>query len=186
MKLGIICASDPGDITTTKNNNDIAELVTRCPYTIVMGAEETGSMASVKEIAKYNGREILVIGNEIELQRVRNADMKIPVTTIFEQLEQIYQNSDAILFLSGGTETLAAFYTFFYNKLKTKEEKPLIVYNGDHSFDPIKKDFDLRSRKNLTTRGFLEYFDLVYDIDKLAESLQKAENIYNEEKGKVK
>ena len=143
-------------------------------------------MASVKETAKYNGREILVIGNEIELQRVRNADMKIPVTTIFEQLEKIYQNSDAILFLSGGTETLAAFYTFFYTKLKNRDEKPLIVYNGDHSFDPIKKDFDLRSRKNLTTRGFLEYFDLVYDIDKLAESLQKAENIYSEEKGKVK
>ena len=186
MKLGIICASDPGDITTTRNNNGVAELVTRCPYTIVMGAEETGSMASVKEIAKYNGRKILVIGNEIELQRDRNADMKIPVTTIFEQLEQIYQNSDAILFLSGGAETLAALYTFFYNKLKTKEEKPLIVYNEDHSFDPIKKDFELRSRKNLTTSGFLEYFDLVYDINELAESLQKAENIYNEEKGKIR
>ena len=68
MKLGIICASDPGDVKTIENNNAIAELVTRRPYTIVMGAEETGSMASVKEIAKYNGREILVIGNEIELQ----------------------------------------------------------------------------------------------------------------------
>ena len=113
MKLGIICASDPGDVKTIENNNAIAELVTRRPYTIVMGAEETGSMASVKETAKYNGREILVIGNEIELQRVRNADMKIPVTTIFEQLEKIYQNSDAILFLSGSTETLAALYTFF-------------------------------------------------------------------------
>lgn len=186
MKLGIICASDPGNITTVENNSNVANLVTRRPYKIVMGAEETGSMASVKEIAQGNGREILVIGNEIELQRARIANQKIPVSTIFEQLEQIYQTSDAILFLSGGAETIAAFYTFFYNKLKTQDDKPLIVYNADHSFDSIKKDFDIRSRKDLTTPRFLEYFDLVYDYENLAISLQKAENIYNEEKGKIR
>lgn len=177
MNVGIMCGSYSGTIDTLNDNNTIAELVTRRPYNIVMSSGESGSMGQVKEIVRANKRKLIVVGNSFELVR-SHADEKIPVNSTFERTAKIYEKSDAILVLTGGTGTLSEFMAFLNNKIETKDEKPLIVYNENGNFKEILADLENRKKAGLIDDSYDLYFKVARNINDLAAFLQEAEEKY--------
>lgn len=183
-----MCSSYPANIEVSESNKFVAECITSLPYTIVMASGESGSMGQIKEIARENGRELLIVGNCFQLAR-STADIKISVKSTFERLEKIYENSDAILFLDGGIGMLSEFLSFLNNKIETDDEKPLIIYNKNGIFNFLLKDLEQRKKLGLIKDNYKEYFNEAKNLEDLALYLSKSEEFYNrmnEEKGKVK
>ena len=115
-----------------------------------------------------------MVGNPFELVR-SHADEKIPVNSTFERTAKIYEKSDAILVLTGGTGTLSEFMAFLNNKIETKDEKPLIVYNENGNFKEILADLENRKKAGLIDDSYDLYFKVARNINDLAVFLQEAE-----------
>ena len=173
MKVGIMCGSYPGNVEVNDSSKIVIEALTMKPYTIVKGAGVNGTMGKVEEIARENGREILSIGNPIEL--------KIPVMSTFERLERIYENSDVVLFLDGGVGTVSEFLSFLNNKIETEGDKPLILYNPNGIYNLLLKDLEQRRRLGLIRDNYKDYFDEAKNLNHLAYYLEKYENKFNKE-----
>ena len=184
MNLGIMCGSyESASITTRLNNSKVASLVASKDYTIVMSARESGSMRDIKEIIRENGNSLIAVGKESELDRV-DTDIKIQVSSPFERLEALYENSDIILFLTGGLGTLAELYAFYSRKIEEQDNKPLIIYNEDHSFDLLLKDLNKRNALGLIDQNYNLHLDVANNEEELVKVLEHYEKI--KEKGKCR
>ena len=184
MKLGIMCGSLEANLDVRGINSYVAKLIAGKDYDWVMGSGNTGSMHDIKEIAMENGRKVLTVGLEREESP---ATIKVSLPT--ERVTALYNLSDAVVFLSGGLGTFTEFLGFLDNKKETNDNKPLIIYNEDHSYDFILKTFEDGVKRGCIDKNYKLYFDEVHDVFGLAESLQKAENIFNknaEERSKVR
>lgn len=188
MNLAVMCGSyDTASLESRQENSEVISLVTNRPYTFIMGSGNTGSMRDVKEIIMEKGKTLIIVGKEEELDR-SPGDVKISVETTFERLSTLYENSDAILCLSGGVGTKAEFYSFLNNNIETNNKKPLILYNADHSYDYILNDLKYGSKNGVVNSSYHHYFDVANNINDLAKILAhiEASNKIDKEKGRKK
>lgn len=188
MNIGIMCGSrDTASMEAYEKNSEMVRAVADMGYTFVMGAGETGTMRNVKEIIRENGNMLITVGNKFELDRT-NADIKVEVSSTFERAEKIYENSDVIVFLDGGTGTLSEFYSFLNNKIETKDnKKELVVVNTDGVYSKVIDDLRRRFKEGLTDNT-LKCFKEVKSPLELREHLEKVENKFNnvEERSRVR
>ena len=132
MKVGIMCgSSDMASLESRDSNSEAVYSIANKGYTFIMGAGERGSMRDAKEIIRENDNILITVGKREELE-TSNADVKVEVSSTFERAERLYENSDVIIFLDGGTGTMAEFYSFLNNKIETKDDKTkLVLYNKE-------------------------------------------------------
>ena len=188
MNVGIMCGSrDTASMESRLNNSRAVSEIADMGYTFVMGAGETGSMRDVKEILRENGNMLITVGNSLELDRT-TADVKVEVSSTFERAEKIYENSDVIIFLDGGTGTLSEFCSFLNNKIETDDKKKeLVLVNVDGVYDKIIDDLRRRYKEGLASNT-LTYFKEVRSPLELKAYLEKVENKLNnvEERSRVR
>ena len=188
MNVGIMCGSrDTASMESRLNNSRAVSEIADMGYTFVMGAGETGSMRDAKEIIRENGNMLITVGNRFELER-GNADVKVEVSSTFERAERLYENSDVIIFLDGGTGTLSEFCSFLNNKIETNDDKTkLVLYNKEGYYNKVIDDLKRRYKEGLTDNT-LKCFKEVKSPLELREHLEKVENKLNnvEERSKVR
>ena len=179
MKVGIMCGSrDTASMESRLNNSRAVSEIADMGYTFVMGAGETGSMRDVKEILRENGNMLITVGNKFELER-GNADVKIEVSSPFERAGHLYENSDVIIFLDGGTGTLSEFYSFLNNKVETDDKKKeLVVVNIDGVYNKVIDDLKRRYKEGLTD-NVLKCFAEVKSPEGLKAYLGEVEKKFN-------
>ena len=158
MNVGIMCgSSDMASLESRDSNSEAVYSIANKGYTFVMGAGESGSMRDAKEIIRENDNMLITVGNRFELDRT-NADIKVEVGSTFERAERIYENSDVIIFLDGGTGTLSEFYSFLNNKIETDDKnKELVVVNIDGVYNKLIDDLKRRYKEGLASNT-LTYF----------------------------
>ena len=158
MNVGIMCgSSDMASLESRGSNSEAVYSIANKGYTFVMGAGESGSMRDAKEIIRENGNMLITVGNSLELGRTI-ADIKVEVSSTFERAERIYENSDVIIFLDGGTGTLSEFYSFLNNKIETDDKnKELVVVNIDGVYNKLIDDLKRRYKEGLASNT-LTYF----------------------------
>ena len=187
MNVGIMCGSyETASMESRLNNSRAVSEIADMGYTFVMGAGETGSMRDVKEILRENGNMLITVGNSLELDRT-TADVKVEVSSTFKRAEKIYENSDVIIFLDGGTGTLSEFCSLLNNKIETDDKKKeLVLVNIDGVYDKIIDDLR-RYKEGLASKGEY-YFKEVKSPLELKEHLEKVENKLNnvEERSRVR
>ena len=187
MNVGIMCGSrDTASMESRLNNSRAVSEIADMGYTFVMGAGETGSMRDVKEILRENGNMLITVGNKFELDRT-NADVKVEVSSTFERAERLYENSDVIIFLDGGTGTMSEFYSFLNNKIETNDDKTkLVLYNKEGYYNKVIDDLRRRYKEGLASKGY--YFKEVRSPLELKAYLEKVENKLNnvEERSRVR
>ena len=188
MNVGIMCGSrDTASMESRLSNSRAVSEIADMGYTFVMGAGETGSMRDVKEILRENGNMLITVGNKIELDRT-NADVKVEVSSTFERAEHIYENSDVIIFLDGGTGTLSEFTSFLNNKIETDDKKKeLVLVNIDGVYNKQIDDLKRKYKEGLASNT-LTYFKEVRSPLELKAYLEKVENKLNnvEERSRVR
>ena len=188
MNVGIMCGSyETASMESRLNNSRAVSEIADMGYTFVMGAGETGSMRDVKEILRENGNMLITVGNKFELDRT-NADVKVEVSSTFERAEHIYENSDVIIFLDGGTGTLSEFTSFLNNKIETDDKKKeLVLVNIDGVYNKQIDDLKRKYKEGLASNT-LTYFKEVRSPLELKSYLEKVENKLNnvEERSRVR
>ena len=188
MNVGIMCGSrDTASMESRLSNSRAVSEIADMGYTFVMGAGETGSMRDVKEILRENGNMLITVGNKFELDRT-NADVKVEVSSTFERAERLYENSDVIIFLDGGTGTLSEFTSFLNNKIETDDKKKeLVLVNIDGVYNKQIDDLKRKYKEGLASNT-LTYFKEVRSPLELKEHLEKVENKLNnaEERSKIR
>ena len=188
MNVGIMCGSrDTASMESRLNNSRAVSEIADMGYTFVMGAGETGSMRDVKEILRENGNMLITVGNSLELDRT-TADVKVEVSSTFERAEKIYENSDVIIFLDGGTGTLSEFCSFLNNKIETDDKKKeLVLVNIDGVYNKQIDDLKRKYKEGLASNT-LTYFKEVRSPLELKAYLEKVENKLNnvEERSRVR
>ncbi len=188
MNVGIMCGSrDTASMESRLSNSRAVSEIADMGYTFVMGAGETGSMRDVKEILRENGNMLITVGNKFELDRT-NADVKVEVSSTFKRAEHIYENSDVIIFLDGGTGTLSEFTSFLNNKIETDDKKKeLVLVNIDGVYNKQIDDLKRKYKEGLASNT-LTYFKEVRSPLELKAYLEKVENKLNnvEERSRVR
>ena len=188
MNVGIMCgSSEMASLESRGSNSEAVYSIANKGYTFVMGAGESGSMRDVKEIIRENGNMLITVGNRFELER-GNADVKVEVSSTFERAERLYENSDVIVFLDGGTGTLSEFCSFLNNKIETDDKKKeLVLVNIDGVYDKVIDDLRRRYKEGLASKGEY-YFKEVRSPLELKAYLEKVENKLNnvEERSRVR
>ena len=188
MNVGIMCGSrETASMESRLSNSRAVSEIADMGYTFVMGAGETGSMRDVKEILRENGNMLITVGNRLELDRT-NADVKVEVSSTFERAEHIYENSDVIIFLDGGTGTLSEFTSFLNNKIETDDKKKeLVLVNIDGVYNKQIDDLKRKYKEGLASNT-LTYFKEVRSPLELKAYLEKVENKLNnvEERSRVR
>ena len=188
MNVGIMCGSrETASMESRLSNSRAVSEIADMGYTFVMGAGETGSMRDVKEILRENGNMLITVGNKSELDRT-NADVKVEVSSTFERAEYIYENSDVIIFLDGGTGTLSEFTSFLNNKIETDDKKKeLVLVNIDGVYNKQIDDLKRKYKEGLASNT-LTYFKEVRSPLELKAYLEKVENKLNnvEERSRVR
>ena len=179
MNVGIMCgSSDMASLESRGSNSEAVYSIANKGYTFVMGAGESGSMRDAKEIIRENGNMLITVGNRFELER-GNADVKVEVSSTFERAERIYENSDVIIFLDGGTGTMAEFYSFLNNKIETDDKnKELVVVNINGVYNKLKDDLKRRYKEGLASNT-LTYFKEVRSPLELKAYLEEVEKKIN-------
>lgn len=179
MNVGIMCGSkNSASMEAYEKNSEMVRAIADMGYTFVMGAGEAGTMGNVKEILIESGNMLIAVGNRFELER-GNADIKVEVMSTFERAERIYENSDVIIFLDGGTGTLSEFYSFLNNKIETGDKKKeLVVVNIDGVYTKVIDDLKRRYKEGLTDNT-LKCFEEVKSPLELKAYLEKVENKLN-------
>ena len=179
LKLGIMCGSkSSSSMEAYERNSEMIRAIADTGYTFVMGAGETGTMRNVKEILRENGNMLITVGNSLELGRTI-ADIKVEVRSTFERAERIYENSDVIIFLDGGTGTLSEFYSFLNNKVETDDKKKeLVVVNIDGVYNKVIDDLKRRYKEGLTD-NVLKCFAEVKSPEGLKAYLGEVEKKFN-------
>ena len=106
---------------------------------IVFGVCSDGLMGTVYRVAKQNGNKIIGICPKIYKDNFISitCDEKILTDSIFERIDRIIDESDAIVFLPGGIGTLHELFSFIELKRNNQFDKPIIIYNYNHFFDEL-------------------------------------------------
>ena len=179
MNVGIMCGSkSSSSMEAYEKNSEMIRAIADMGYTFVMGAGENGTMRNVKEILRENGNMLITVGNSLELGRTI-ADIKVEVRSTFERAGHLYENSDVIIFLDGGTGTLSEFCSFLNSKIETDDKnKELVVVNMDGVYNKLIDDLKRKYKEGLASNT-LTYFKEVRSPLELKAYLEEVEKKIN-------
>lgn len=178
VTIGILCSSSNSANLGSQvlASTLISHIVKDKNYDYMMGAGNTGIMRNIQSILIENGHIPIIVGvkdtQELE-QSV--ASYKIEVENTFERTKEIYQNSDIILALSGGMGTFSEVYSMIDANMESNTQKPIFIYNVDHSYDYFVQDFNQKVTSGFADESILDYFKVISTEEELLENLTNYE-----------
>ena len=170
MKVWITSSSRIEDEKYLSIANRVATVFSEYGYDLVCGGISSSMMKKVYEIFTKNKRDIFCVTlkcyNEIFTEVT-----PIYVDTTFDRNKKLYDNSDIIVFLPGGTGSLAEIFSSLEEYRTISSDKKLILYNEDGFYDTL-----IFTLNNLVELGFndesiLENLKIVNTIDELKERM---------------
>ncbi len=177
-RFGILCSSSDQANSKSKTlaRGLIERLVHEKEYEYVMGAGSTGMMRMCQKIILENGASLEIVGIE-KTKDLENslATNKMQVVDTFERTRKVYQNSDILLFLSGGFGTMAELYGMMDASIEMEIKKPILIYNEDHSYDLFFADLKEKVRNGFASDPIFESFCIVSSQEELFDALEKIE-----------
>ena len=179
MKIAI--SSSSNDLIDDKYKV-VARTVTRYlaeqGYDLVWGSGSSSIMGICYEEFARAGRKIYGFTSEKYVDDIENLPLavyKVEKDT-FDLKKSMFENSDAILFLAGGTGTVSEFFTDLEEVRSNDRSKILIAYNEDHSFDMILKLIEDLISKNFNSPSIYEYFKVANNMEELKEIFESMSN----------
>ena len=105
---------------------------------LVFGAKHSGLMKITYDSFVANNKKIIGIGNKNE-EISYKYDKTIITDNSTLRFNEIYKNSDVLLFLPGGVGSLSELFSAIEEGIKEENKKTIIVYNANYFYTPIIK-----------------------------------------------
>ena len=153
-------------------------------YRLAFGACSSGVMGKCYQVFRDHKKQILSITVEKfqeDLANLPESDAVLADTT-FDRTKQLYQNSDLVVFLPGGTGTISEFFACLEENRTVDYGKEMILYNANHYYDPVLEGIEQCIREGLNGEDIYDYFQVANDIEELIELVEGYEKRYHSEK----
>lgn len=158
LTLGILMSSNDSANLESRvlASSVIQNLIQNKDYSYVMGASGNGIMRMAQELFAENNinPEIVGLANSVDLEKSIST-YKVEVESVFERTKRIYEDSDALLFLSGGIGTFSELYAMLDANMEMPPSKPIFIYNADHSYDYFLADFNQKIKNGFADEDTL-------------------------------
>ncbi len=153
-------------------------------YRLAFGACSSGVMGKCYQVFRDHKKQILSITVEKfqeDLANLPESDAMLADTT-FDRTKQLYQNSDLVVFLPGGTGTISEFFACLEENRTVDYGKEIILYNANHYYDPVLEGIEQCIREGLNGEDIYDYFQVANDMEELIELIEDYEKRYHSEK----
>lgn len=122
-------------------------------YDLVYGACNEGIMGLSYDIASNYNREILGIYPDCYKNKSENIRCnKIFMETISDRTNELFKESDILLFLPGGIGTIYELFCAIEFKRAGEFNKPIIIYNSCGYYDKMLELLELTYNENFALR----------------------------------
>lgn len=176
MNLFIACSAsdDLSKEVVTSTLAIIQSLAETKEYDLVIGGSTSGLMRLCYEAFEKEGNMItgVVASKYQEDLNYMNCDLQVVTENTFDRLKEVFIQSDACLFLPGGIGTMTEFLGMLEEKRTYPEDKPMILYNETHLFDPLLQTLELAKQQGLICKTDLDYYQVASNEKELFDCLE--------------
>lgn len=177
MNLFIACSSsDDMALDTLEEAGKVIQNLSSCgDYDLIIGGNTGGLMKFCYNA--FHDQERLITGivasrYQSDLEQM-DCDLSMVTETTFDRSKEIVRQADAMLFMPGGIGTMAEFFGMLEEVRTYSMNKPMILYNESHSFDPLIHLLDSLKKDELVKKEDFKYFQVVKDQEELFSLLEK-------------
>ncbi len=147
-------------------------------HDLVIGvAMEEGMASKIINNFRNNNRNIflktLKIYNE-DINKFNYINFEYFDTT-FDRCRGIYQNSDILIMMPGGTGTTSEIFSFLEEKRTIKDDKDIIIYNKDNYYTNIIEMINNYVNNNFNDDDIFNYIKFFNDKDDLINYIENKE-----------
>ena len=170
MKVWITSSSKVEDKKYLEIAKNVATLFSQNNYELVCGGIQSSMMKEVYEVFLENKREISCVTlkcyNE-EFDTIK----PIYVDSTFDRTKTLYNTSDIIVFLPGGTGSLSEMFSSLEEYRTISSNKRLFLYNYDGFYDEFIIVLNKLVGLGFNDKSILEKIEIVNTIDELRERM---------------
>ena len=171
MKVWITSSSRVNDEKYLGIARRVAYVFSESGYSLVCGGVSSSMMKEVYDTFLENKRDISCVTLKC-YNEIFDEIIPIYVDNTFDRTKKLYDMSDVVVFLPGGTGSLAEIFSVLEEYRTISSDKRLILYNEDGFYDNL-----ISSLNNLIELGFndksiLEKLEIVNKVDELKERMK--------------
>ena len=177
IKYAFVGCSSSNRITNLKSFCESAKkvgtILSNEGYGLVFGACNYGLMGEVYKIMKSNGSQIIGVAPSIYKDdfKAMTCDEEYIVDTTNERISLMFNKSDVLIFLAGGTGTLEELIIAIELKRRKEIDKPLIIFDEFGFYAPLLQQISVMDKGNFSNKA-IELFDYVTSSKELIELLK--------------
>ena len=135
------------------------------------GAASTGIMGRYKNYFRtVNSYTVKKYVNDL---RNINSTKEYILDTTFDRTKNLYQDSDLILVLPGGTGTLAEIFGILEENRSIDNPKPMYIYNYDHFYDNVINIIETCINNKFNDKSIYNYFYVSDNLDQLIDKIKE-------------
>lgn len=171
-----ICVASSSSVTESiyiELAKDYMQSIMHLDVELICGGVSSSMMKEVYEAFINNDKQVtcytLSCYNEDNI-----CQNTILLNTTFDRTKKLYEESDLICILPGGSGSLAEVFSFI-EESRTQNKKPVILVNENHFFDLILQHMHKLIEEGFNKGGILDYITI---IKSKAEFKQKVEEYY--------
>ena len=143
-------------------------------YSLATGGASTGMMGKSYLIFHNNDQKVYaytVAKYQDDLANLKDAFGYIYQTT-FDRTKCLYEKGDIIIFLPGGTGTLAELFACIEENRTTDKPKQIILYNYNGFFDKVLELIYYCVTNKFNDESIYSYFNIITNEEELIEILK--------------
>lgn len=173
MKIWITSSSRVKDSRYLTLAKDVATLFANNGDELLCGGINDSMMKEIFQTFKENNCQTSCLTLECYQEDLSRVDNKYLLASTFDRTKKLYEMADVIIFLPGGTGSLAEIFSSLEEYRTLESNKRLILYNYNNFYEPV-----ITFIKNLVTAGFndqsiLEKISIVSTISELKEKVSE-------------
>ena len=184
MEVGIISSSsmkiDPYYINLAR---DISKYLASQELDLVFGGSSYSMMGACYDEFIRQNRKVYAFTTDRwkdDLVNLDKAYRKIISETTFDLKKAIFENSDFIVALPGGTGTISEVLSFIEENRSNNRNLPIEIYDEDGSFKPIFDVLNIQIANGFTSPDIYNYFNISRNKEEFIEHIEKY--LYSDER----
>lgn len=135
------------------------------------GAASTGIMGRYKNY--FRTVNSYTVKKYVDDLKNINSTKEYILDTTFDRTKNLFNDSDIILVLPGGTGTLAEIFGILEENRSIDKPKPMYIYNYDHYYDDILNLIDTCVKNKFNDKSIYNYFYVSDNLDELIEKIKE-------------
>ena len=171
MKVWITSSSRVKDEKYLGIARRVAYVFSESGYSLVCGGVSSSMMKEVYDTFVNSGNEISCVTLKCYNEVFEDIE-PIYVDNTFYRTKTLYDMSDVILFLPGGTGTLTEIFSSIEEYRTLDSNKRLILYNEEGFYDDLISSISKLIELGFNDKSILEKIEIVNTIDELKERMK--------------